>query len=87
MQKNTSKKGDIKNKGIYRLRVRMQINTLFLLSSLYNYLRVNFYQIICVSEIWILFAHITVYISLYSIRFGYYIIGIGSGVVSTAYIS
>ena len=87
MQKNTSKKGDIKNKGIYRLRVRMQINTLFLLSSLYNYLRVNFYQIICVSEIWILFAHITFYISLYSIRFGYYIIGIGSGVVSTAYIS
>lgn len=87
MQKNTSKKGDIKNKGIYRLRVRKQINTLFLLSSLYNYLRVNFYQIICVSEIWILFAHITVYISLYSIRFGYYIIGIGSGVVSTAYIS
>ena len=87
MQKNTSKKGDIKNKGIYRLRVRMQINALFLLSSLYNYLRVNFYQIICVSEIWILFAHITVYISLYSIRFGYYIIGIGSGVVSTAYIS
>lgn len=87
MQKNTSKKGDMKNKGIYRLRVRKQINTLFLLSSLYNYLRVNFYQIICVSEIWILFAHITVYISLYSIRFGYYIIGIGSGVVSTAYIS
>ena len=87
MQKNTSKKGDIKNKGILSTPSPEIDKYPFLLSSLYNYLRVNFYQIICVSEIWILFAHITVYISLYSIRFGYYIIGIGSGVVSTAYIS